>query len=297
MKMNNLSSYKLWTAIITPLKEDYSIDYDNFKSLIQEQVDAQNAILILGSTGEALNIDLETKKQIINFITELKIQVPIMCGVQGHDLNATLDWIDFLNSKKLDAYLCVTPLYSKPGLEGQKLWFKKCLDYANKPVMLYNVPGRTGVSLAVEAINHLLKHENFWALKEASGSTERFIEYKNSMKNKPIYCGDDALMPEFSKLGAFGLVSVASNIWPKETQRYVQNCLSETISQNNGVTIWKQSTESLFEVSNPIPAKVLLKSLGRLNSSKLLPPLTDKELEDTAKQEIAHEQIKTWYKA
>jgi 4-hydroxy-tetrahydrodipicolinate synthase len=288
---DKISTQRLWTALVTPMNPDFSIDYDSLERLIYEQQDAKNGILILGSTGEALNIPLKNRIQIIEHVTSMNITSPLMCGVSGHDLEATISWIKYLNTKNIDTYLCVTPLYAKPGYEGQKLWFSKCLDNADKPVVLYNVPGRTGVKLIPKVIDDLMKHKNLWGLKDASGSIEEFNEFKRIMSSKPIFCGDDALMPEFAKNGSYGLISVASNIWPKETHRYVDLCLEQRIID---VKLWREACNSLFEVSNPIPTKVLLKKQGRIKSSTLIAPLTDKELKSSKNQEDAHEKILNW---
>jgi 4-hydroxy-tetrahydrodipicolinate synthase len=275
------------------MNDDFTVDYESLDSLIKEQVEASNGILILGSTGEALNISLQAKKDIINYIDSKNIQAPLMCGVSGHDLFATLEWIDFLNTKNLDAYLCVTPLYSKPGYEGQKLWFSKCLEKSIKPVVLYNVPGRTGIKLDPRVIQDLHKHPNLWALKDASGSIEEFNEFKKVMKDKPIYCGDDGLMNDFAANGAFGLISVCSNVWPAQTNKYVSLCLEQNLIEKK---LWVDSCNSLFEVSNPIPTKVLLQKLGRINTSTLIPPLTNFELKNSKAQEDANANISNWFK-
>jgi len=216
-----------------------------------------------------------------------------MIGVPGHDLKSTLCWIDFLNDFEFDSYLCVTPLYAKPGEQGQTLWFKKCLDQSNKPVVLYNVPSRTGVKLIPNVIKSLIDHKNFWALKEASGNQEECTEYKKVIGTKKIFCGDDGLMQEFANIGCEGLISVASNVWPNETSSYVKQCLENNIHE---VNVWQDACDTLFEVSNPIPAKVILKELNRIKSSHLLLPLTDTELTNTSNQRQAHKNIQNWFK-
>ncbi len=118
-----LSNTKLWTALVTPFNNDLSVDWDSFQSLIQEQVDAKNGLLVLGSTGEALNISLADRKKIVEYAISLNPTSPIMIGVGGLGLAETREWVSYLNTQKLDAYLMVTPLYSKPGDEGQYEWF------------------------------------------------------------------------------------------------------------------------------------------------------------------------------
>jgi 4-hydroxy-tetrahydrodipicolinate synthase len=121
----NLNDYKLWTAIVTPLNEDLTVDFESFKNLLIEQNDANNGILVLGSTGEALNISLEIKKSIVEYTVEQRLNVPIMIGVGGHNLQDTKSWVEYLNNKDVDCILLVTPIYAKPGNIGQYNWFKQ----------------------------------------------------------------------------------------------------------------------------------------------------------------------------
>ena len=213
----NISNYPLYTALITPLKEDSSVDYDALEGLLREQEEANNGILVLGSTGEALNLDKEEKEKIFKFASDLNLKVPLMAGIGGINLRETKEDINFLNELNYHCYLLVTPLYAKPGKVGQTDWFKALLDISKKPCMLYNVPSRTGTSLNIETVSELNSHPNFWAIKEASGSVDDFKNYVDATNGQLVYSGDDALMNDFARHGAKGLVSVASNVWPKET--------------------------------------------------------------------------------
>lgn len=289
MELNN---YKLWTALVTPFKEDLSVDYDSLKDLIKEQTEAQNGLLILGSTGEALNISLDEKKSIVEFVIGLNPNVPIMIGVGGHNLIETKSWVQYLESQNVDAYLMVTPIYAKPGDEGQYHWFKTLMDESSRPVMLYNVPGRTGSSLSLNAVTRLRDHKNFWAIKEASGSVEKFKEYLEASANRPVYCGDDGLMPDFANNGSHGLISVASNVWPFATNKYVQQCLDKTFDAKE---LWESAANSMFLASNPVPAKSILQQQGRISTNTMMPPLSALDLTDTKQIEIANEKVKSWF--
>jgi len=287
----NLNDQKLWTALVTPFNSDLSVDWDSLKSLIQEQVTAKNGLLILGSTGEALNIGLADRKKIVKFTIALNPTSPIMIGVGGHNLAETREWVSYLNTQKLDAYLMVTPLYSKPGDEGQYEWFKNLMDLAQTPVMLYNVPGRTGTALSLTAVKRLKNHKNFWAIKEASGSVENFREYID-ISGAPVYCGDDGLMPEFALSGAAGLISVASNVWPLATHLYTDQCLNKTFDAKE---LWTNAANTMFISSNPVPAKAFLKFKNRISNNKMMPPLSENDLKDISEIERADQSIKDWY--
>lgn len=283
----------LYTACITPVLDDHSIDWDSYESICREQADAGNGLLILGSTGEALGLDLKERKDIVNFVERLDLKVPLMIGVGGTDIKAQVEWVKFLNTRNVDCYLMVTPMYSKPGVHGQTQWFQTLLDTAGKPCMLYNVPGRTGGELHLKTINNLLGHKNLWAVKEASGDLEKFKGYVGLSDTVKVYCGDDALMPEFSVAGAKGLVSVASNTWPAATRRYAKICIEKEIT-NEEKDLWKTSSLALFVASNPVPAKALMYQQNRIKTPVTRSPLSEKDLESTTEIETADKNIKNW---
>ena len=290
MKLNN---YKLWTALITPFKPNLKVDYNSLSKILLEQKSANNGLLILGSTGEALNISLEDRKQIVDFVIDQKLDLPIMVGVGGQQLQEQKQWIKWLESRNIDAYLMVTPIYSKPGTEGQVDWFNELMDISTKPVMLYNVPGRASMELSFEAVTRLKGHRNFWAIKEASGSVEKMKKYLNASGNAPVFCGDDILMSEFANNGSCGLISVASNTWPKETHLYVDHCLKGKIES---IDLWKSAGGSLFIASNPVPAKALLASEKRIAHDTMMPPLSRKDLKNLKRLNNESTKIKNWYK-
>lgn len=145
--------------------------------------------------------------------------------------------------------------------------------------MLYNVPGRSAVSIPAATIKNLKNNKNLWALKEASGSIAQFEAYRQAAPNLAIFSGDDALMPYFAQAGAKGLVSVAANAWPEQTHEFVIGSLSG--QHPNLFAQWSSAINSLFAVANPIPVKVLMHLQGRLSSPQLRPPLTHLELTQT----------------
>jgi 4-hydroxy-tetrahydrodipicolinate synthase len=287
-----IENYTLWTALITPLSDSGSVDFESLTKLVDAQEAAGNGLLILGSTGEALNINSETKKAILEHVLNLGTRAPIMVGVGGHLLEEQKEWLSYLETKNVHAYLLVTPHYAKPGAQGQIDWFYSLMEASTRPCMLYNVPGRTGVALSTEAVTKLSPHRNFWAIKEASGSVEKFKTYLQAANGKPVLCGDDALMPEFAEAGATGLVSVASNVWPEETHLYVKLCLKKDFHDHE---LWRRASNSLFMASNPVPVKRLMFETGMIRSPKLLPPLSHKDLPSSADCEEVHVQIRAWY--
>ena len=289
--MNDLSTYPVWTAVVTPMNEDSSVDYDDLKSVLQAQAAAGNAITILGSTGEALNIDESEKKQILEFAIDLKLGVPLMVGVGGINLNTQLEWIDYLNTLEVDNYLLVVPLYAKPGAEGQYGWFKALLDRANKPCTLYNVPGRTAVKMELEAVKKLNDHPNVWGIKEASGSEAEFAEYAKAVPQAAMFSGDDPLLPAFTKLGAKGVISVAANVWPVATHEVARQCMEGTFKDDQ---MWSQATSALFCASNPVPVKALMSDLGQIKTPELRLPLSSQDMPDLNAVRQANTSVEQW---
>ena len=283
----------IWTALVTPLKQSGEVDYESLLRLLKEQEKASHGILILGSTGEALNLNEVEKKGILDFCFAQELNVPIMCGVPGIHLPTTLKWIQTLEEYPVDAYLMVTPLYAKPGDLGQYHWFKALLDASTKPSVLYNVPSRAGTPLSLNAIKKLKDHPLFWGIKEASGSVEEFKKYRRAIPHVKIYSGDDAMMPEFAREGAQGLISVASNSWPLATGHYVRKCLENRLT-NEEASLWKKASDSLFTTSNPVPVKRLLKEISLIESAYCKLPLHQEDLKNTDELKEANNLVKKW---
>lgn len=289
----NLSSHALWTAVVTPMMENGTVDFESLTRVVNAQVEAQNGLLILGSTAEALNLSLKDRKAIIEHVVNMKPAMPIMVGVGGNLLEEQKEWMTYLAGLNVHAYLLVTPHYAKPGPKGQFEWFKALMDHSTRPCMLYNVPGRTGVAMSVEAVSRLNGHRNFWAIKEASGSVEKMKEYLGAAGGKQVFCGDDALMPDFANAGSAGLVSVASNAWPRETHLYVEQCLKKTFDAKE---LWTKASNSLFVCSNPVPVKRLMFERGVIRSPKMAAPLTHEDMTSAEPVMTAHDAVTAWFK-
>ena len=294
MQEFNLNEYPLWTALVTPFDKFGEVDYEDLHKLLKQQEEAQNAILILGSTGEALNIDIKTRQKIVEFTCSQNLEVPIMVGVGGSLIGSCIEWVEWLNQQAIQSLLLVTPLYAKPGRKGQSAWFKKLLDASKYPSVLYNVPGRTAIPLHIETVKDLISHPNFFGVKEASGSVEKFTEYCHAAEGKMMFCGDDGLMPTFTAAGAQGLISVASNVWLKQTNLYVKQNLKGEFKDHE---LWSTAANSLFLASNPVPAKCLLAKRGDIKTSFLQLPLHADDLETLTPIIQSDEQVQEWYRS
>ncbi len=289
-----MSDVKLWTALITPMNPDGSVHYEDLKKILKRQEDAENGILILGSTGEGIAFSETEKREIIQFAADQKLKTPVMAGVGGIRLEAQLDWIDYCNELDIDSFLLVAPLYSKPGRYGQTEWFTSLLNRSAKRCMIYNIPSRTGVKIPPEVLQDIESHPNCWAVKEASGSVDDFNMFRRSVPNIPLYSGDDALLPDFAGLGCSGLVSVAANVWPAETKLYVEKCLAG--DTESLTSVWDKAIKALFSAPNPIPSKVLLQTKNEISNITLRPPLSEKDLLDTSHLLDADRGIEEWFK-
>lgn len=290
----SLTDTQLYTALVTPMKENGDLHLDDLASLIHRQDEAGNGVLVLGSTGEGLALSLEDKKQVVKTVSNLNVDVPIMVGVGGFNLRSQIEWIEYCHQFDVDSFLLVTPLYAKPGPKGQVQWFNSLLEAADKPCMLYNVPSRTGTKMSPLVLKELAGHSNFKAVKEASGSIEDYQHYRKTAENIAFYSGDDGLLPFFAMAGSDGLVSVASNVWPKATHQYVDWCLDGRGPEL--LPMWQECTDALFAGPNPAPAKVLLHDKGWIENSTLHPPLTEEDVEDLSILKNADNMIQNWYK-
>jgi 4-hydroxy-tetrahydrodipicolinate synthase len=286
-------STTLWTALITPFFEDGTVDLETIEKLARLQEKAGNGILLAGSTGEGLALTRDEKREIVKRVCDLNLDVPVMAGVGGYNLQQQTEWVEECNRFGVNAFLLVTPLYARPGIEGQTDWFMSLLDAAEKPCMIYNIPSRTGVKMPVQVLKNIQHHNRFWSVKEASGSIDDYMDFKFACPDVPLFSGDDGLLPFFSAVGCSGLVSVASNAWPEETGLYVEKCLVRDTGAL--VKIWKKGSASLFSAPNPVPVKILMKEKGLIPCSVVRPPLSEKDLPGISGLTDADSQITEWY--
>ncbi|SEK98582.1 4-hydroxy-tetrahydrodipicolinate synthase [Colwellia chukchiensis] len=285
----------LWTALITPLDDNGDIDYPSLGNLVLAQNAANNGILLLGSTGEGLALTYSEQLAIVEYVCAMTVQVPLMVAVAGYNLSQQLAWIAKCNTLAIDAYLLTSPIYAKPGPIGQTQWFNQLLDAADLPCMLYNVPSRTGGEIALSALAQVQGHPNCWALKEASGDLNKLLAYRQHCPDIELYSGEDAMMPFLAAADVKGLVSVSANVWPQATKRYVELALAQ---QTDGLfQLWSPAIAALFQVTSPIPVKVLLAQLKRISSATLRLPLCQSEISANHGLMTIHEDIQQWWLA
>jgi len=293
MSRFDLSHYPLWTALVTPFNTSGTVDYNALADLLDQQAAAGNGILLLGSTGEGLALTNDEQQQVVNFACQHSPDAPLMVAIGGYNLDHQLQWIEFCNNLPIDSYLLAAPLYAKPGPKGQELWFNALLERSQHPCMIYNVPSRSGVDLSLDALANLAEHPNFWSVKEASGCSTTFNDFKKALPSIAIFSGEDAMLAEFSALGAAGLVSVCANAWPQATRLYVEQCLAASMVED--LPLWQASIAPLFSVANPIPVKILMHQQQLIKHPDLRMPLTHQELTQHGALIEANTQIEQWF--
>lgn len=288
--------FPLWTAVVTPMNESSEIDFDSLESVLKEQEAAGNGVLILGSTGEGLNLTAEEKQEVVRFTKALDLAVPVMVGVGGFHVKGQIEFIKFCDKVGVDAFLMVAPIYAKPRKEGQYAWFRSLMAETKTPCMIYNVPSRTGIKLDPEVPARLYNEfDNYMGLKEASGSIEDFKAFRDAEPKAPLYCGDDNLIKEFTALGAVGHVSVASNAWPAQTKKYMELALA---GQTDALfEEWVACADLFFDAPSPVPVKSLLFHKGWINSDQVRIPLSRDDMSTETEEALieADRKVNEWF--
>ncbi len=273
----------VYTAIATPFKQNGSVDYEAFQSLIEEQIaSGVSGLVPVGTSGESPTLNMQEHSEVIS--AAVKIANGRCKIMAGSGANSTAEAIELTKRAKDDGADCslqVTPYYNKPTQEGLYRHFSTIADSCGLPIVLYNVPGRTGIPIAVDTIVRLVKNENVIGVKEAGGSVDRVSEILNLCQTD-IMCGDDSLTVPMISVGAKGVISVASNVIPAEMSKMVAACLAGDFAAARQIHAKYYSLfKNLFVESNPIPVKAALAMLGKMEEVYRLPlcPMAPKNRE------------------
>ncbi|MCM1269553.1 MAG: 4-hydroxy-tetrahydrodipicolinate synthase [Ruminococcus flavefaciens] len=253
-------------AIVTPFYDDGSINYNRLGEMIDHQIENHtDAIIICGTTGEASTMTDEEHLECIKFAVKRTAgRVPVIAGTGSNDTKYAVELSKEAEAAGADALLLVTPYYNKTTQKGLILHFNTIADAVNIPIVLYNIPGRTGMNMEVSTVKELSKHKNIVALKEASGN----ISYVAKLiaecgDNIDIYSGNDDMIVPVMSLGGKGVISVLSHILPKETHDMVQLCLDNDFAKATEMQIkYLDLINALFIEVNPIPVKEALNMTG-----------------------------------
>ena len=253
-----------YTALITPFNRDDTVDYGCLRALVDWQIESGvEGIVAVGTTGESPTLEFDEHIDVIRAVAEAaNKRVKIVAGTGANATKEALDLTREVLDLGVDATLQVTPYYNKPNNEGLYRHFAAIADLG-LPVMLYNVPGRTSRELPLNVVTRLAKHPNIVAIKEAGGSVDRVSAIRNACDIE-IVSGDDSLALPMISVGATGLVSVASNVAPREVGDLVRAALSGDFAaaQKHHARLYPLFRD-LFIDTNPVPCKTALHLLGR----------------------------------
>lgn len=266
----------LGIALVTPFASDGSVDYDVLKNLLDYQLkNGADFFCILATTGETPTLTKDEKQKIKELVVEkVGDKVPILIGCGGNNTADVVNELQTADFSGIDGILSVCPYYNKPSQEGLYQHFKAIAGATNMPVVLYNVPGRTGVNLKAETTVRLARDcENIVAIKEASGSLEQVDEI---IKNKPdgfdVISGDDALTFPMIACGAAGVISVIVNALPKEFSRMIRLEMKGEIESARKIHHkFTDLFNLLFVDGNPAGVKAMLHEMGMIENVLRLP--------------------------
>lgn len=261
------------TALITPFKNG-EVDYDAFAALVDRQVAAGIDVLVpLGTTGETPCLEDEERIKVLQIAKEHSNGLPIVVGGGTNSLQHTIRSMQMLEPYGVDAFLIVVPYYNKPTQEGQYQYFKAVAEATEKPIVLYNVPGRTGVNMTAETVLRLAQIDNIVAIKEASGNKEQIMEIlKKAPEGFQVLSGNDDDTLWMMENGGAGIISVASNVAPKHLADFIsairEGEMEKAHKMNDELT---PLFNNCFVESNPIPAKAAMNAMGLIENELRLP--------------------------
>ena len=283
--MKNTIFTGMATAIVTPMHTDGSIDYEALGRFVEFQIGSGiNGLVVMGTTGENATIEPEDQKNVIAYTVEkVAGRVPVIAGTGTNNTEHVLHNTRNACQVGADAILVVTPYYNKATQNGLVTHFTAVADESTLPVILYNVPGRTGCNLLPKTVAKLSEHPNIAAIKEATGSLAQMIEIMHLCGDKiDVYSGEDGLTVPMMAMGAKGTISVLSNVAPRQSVAMTDACL-----RGDYAAAAKMQCDllplinALFSEVNPIPAKAATAAMG-FGADALRLPLTSMEEQNRA---------------
>jgi len=273
-------------AIVTPFNGDGSIDWDSFRKLINFWIHGGvEYLVVLGTTGESPTVHGEEKQKVFSFVNEVTSgQVPLVAGIGGNDTHEVLSAFKVFDLKGYEAILSVSPAYSKPNQEGIFQHYKTLNEQTPLPVILYNVPGRTGQNVTADTQVRIASEcKNIFGTKEASGDFNQIMQIvKNKPKDFMVISGDDLITLPMIACGAEGVISVVANAYPKDFSEMVRLCLAGRY--NEALPLHYKYTDiitSMFTEGSPGGVKAYMAELGLCGNAVRLPiwPVSEKHFD------------------
>jgi 4-hydroxy-tetrahydrodipicolinate synthase len=268
---------QLISAIPTPFDKNGSVDYDSLKNLINTQLELDVGIVLFGTTGECVTLTDTEKEEIMRFIGECYGLSPFIIGIGGNNTDECIKFMKHAYSYGYNRFMGTTPYYNKPtqaGLCAHFLEIEKNMPESTE-LILYNVPGRTGVNLLPETIKKIIENSkgNIIGVKEASGNLSQMIKIRELVPNLLLFCGDDGLIIPALSIGAYGLISVVANVYPNEFKRLIDMYNDRTNMMFLEYLNYNSFIELLFKETSPSPVKSALVIKGIFKSDTVRLPL------------------------
>lgn len=254
------------TALVTPMTSTGAVDYENYARLIDWQIESGiHALVATGTTGESATLSQEERKAVIRFaVKQANGRVPVVAGVGTNNTEHVLDFAEAACGDGADGLLVVTPYYNKATQNGLYAHFSLIADKAEKPVIMYNVPSRTGCNLQAATVARLAEHENIVAVKEASGNMSQVVDIIARCGDKlDVYSGEDALTVAMMAMGGIGCISVLSNVVPALAAKMCEEAFAGNFREAARIQLETLPLiDALFSEVNPIPAKAAIAAMG-----------------------------------
>ncbi|MCI6275466.1 MAG: 4-hydroxy-tetrahydrodipicolinate synthase [Clostridium sp.] len=264
-------------ALITPFNES-GVDFDKLGELLEWHIENKtDAIIICGTTGEASTMSESERKETIEYtVKKVNKRIPVIAGTGSNNTKSSIEMSKWAESIGVDSLLVITPYYNKTTQKGLIAHFKSINDAVNIPIILYNVPSRTGMNITPKTLVELCKLSNIKAIKEASGDLSQILKMKALCNDKiDIYSGNDDQIVPILSVGGIGVISVLANVCPKETHDIVSLYLEGKTKESLDLQIkLLPLCDALFIETNPIPVKTALNLLN-MNVGDLRLPLCD----------------------
>ncbi len=284
----------VFTALVTPFKGG-NVDFDSLGQLVDQQLsDGIQGLVVCGTTGESATLIEDEQLKVLDFVCKkVDKKIPVLFGSGSNNTAKTVQWSQKACEYPIDGLLVVVPYYNKPPQEGLVAHFKMVADNVRKPVVLYNVPGRTVAALSPQSIVELSKHPNIVGIKEANPDLNNFSMYKSQVpEDFCLLSGDDGSCINFCFLGGHGVISVCSHIAPAKMVEWVNRARERDDSVKEEFRQQLRWIDSLYISPNPIPTKYALKVKGVIATDEVrlpLVPMSEKLKQD---QEIAFRDYK-----
>lgn len=263
------------TALLTPFNDDGSVDETAYRAFVEWQVkEGVHSVIPCGSTGEAVTLTLEEHRRVVTLAVEtVGGRVPVIAGAGSNDTKKAIVLSKDMKACGATHLLHVSPMYNKPPQRGIVAHFLAIADAVDLPIVVYNVPGRTGSNIEAATTLELAEHPNIVAVKEASGNIDQIKEILRSAPAEfAVLSGDDPLTVDIMEAGGHGVISVTSNAVPRAISEITELCARGEYEKARAIderlTAW---TKAAFVESNPIPAKAALAMMGRMKNNLRLP--------------------------